>query len=316
MNDFNEMAIFAVVVGTGSFTRAAEKLKLPKSTISRKISQLESRVGVRLINRTTRNLKATEVGKLYYEHCVRMVEQAEEADRVVHDMQSEPSGLLRISTPLSFGTPFMMANIKSFLEKYPKVDIEVVSDNKMVDMLEQEIDIAMRVGPLTDSSLVTRNFGTARMALCASPEYVARHGMPTTLEDLQRHRCISHPATTWQFRSAEGIKEVKVDPRMISNDLDMVRKMILNGFGIGAAPQILVSEDVKAGRLIHLLPNTPFVERTFYLVYPSRREPPSKVVAFIDHIITASLPVPPWELINEVFKAGEQMNQPEPVSSS
>lgn len=313
MNDFNEMAIFAVVVGTGSFTRAAEKLKLPKSTISRKISQLEKRVGVRLINRTTRNLKATEVGKLYYEHCVRMVEQAEEADRVVSNMQSEPSGLLRISTPLSFGTPFLMKNIKSFLEKYPKVDIEVVSDNKVVDMLEDEIDIAMRVGPLTDSSLVTRNLGTARMALCASPDYIARHGAPNSLEELADHCCISHPATTWHFRCQEGVREIRTTPRMISNDMDMIRKMVLSGFGIGAAPQILVSEDVKAGRLIPLLPKTPFVERTFYLVYPSRREPPSKVVAFIDHIIAASQPIPPWELINDVFRINDQIDQPEPV---
>jgi DNA-binding transcriptional LysR family regulator len=256
MNDLNEMAIFAIVVGTGSFTRAAEKLKLPKSTVSRKISQLEQRVGVRLINRTTRNLKPTEVGKLYYDHCVRLVEQAEEADRVVNNMQAEPSGKLRISTPLSFGTPFMMRHIRSFLEKYPRVDIEVVSDNKIVDMLEEEIDIAMRIGPLSDSSLVTRNLGSARLALVASPDYIARHGVPGTIEELTQHCCVSHPATTWQFRSGQGVREIKISPRMVSNDMDMIRKMALSGFGIGAAPQILVFDDVEAGRLVHLLPDS------------------------------------------------------------
>ncbi len=303
MQDLNEMAIFAVVVGTGSFTKAADKLKLPKSTVSRKISQLEKRVGVRLINRTTRNLKPTEVGKLYYDHCVRLVEQAEEADRAVNNMQSEPSGKLRLSTPLAFSTPFLMRTIQAFLEKYPKVDIEIFSDNKIVDMLEHEIDVAMRVGPLSDSSLVTRNLGSARLALVASPDYVAQYGAPSSIEELSEHRCISHPSVPWKFKVGQSINDVHLKPRMISNDMDMIRKMALNGFGIGAVPQILVSDDVLEGRLVHLLPQTPFFERTFYLVYPSRKELPSKVSAFIEHILDATRPVPPWELISEVFRS-------------
>ncbi len=302
MQDLNEMAIFAVVVGSGSFTRAADKLKLPKSTVSRKVSQLEKRVGVRLINRTTRNLKPTETGKLYYQHCVRMLEQAEEADRVVNNMQAEPSGLLRISTPLSFGTPFFVSTIKSFLEHYPKVDIEIISDDKQLDMLDEEIDIAFRIGPLSDSSLVTRNLGTARLSLCASPEYLGKHGAPRNLDDLQNHICISHPAAPWMFSGTNGQhQEVEVKSRMIANDMEMIKNMVIEGLGIGAAPQILIAEDVKAGRLVTLLPETPFVERTFYLVYPSRREPPSKVTAFTDFIFSNCQPVPPWEALGDMF---------------
>ncbi len=303
MQDLNEMAIFAVVVGSGSFTKAADKLKLPKSTVSRKVSQLEKRVGVRLINRTTRNLKPTETGKLYYQHCVSMLEQAEEADRVVNNMQAEPSGLLRISTPLAFGTPFFVHTIKSFLTLYPKVDIEIISDDKSLDMLDEEIDIAFRVGPLSDSSLVTRNLGTARLSLCASPEYLGKNGSPRNLEDLHHHICISHPASPWLFSAANGQQiEVNVKSRMIANDMEMIKNMTLEGLGIGAAPQILISEDVKAGRLVTLLPETPFVERTFYLVYPSRREPPSKVTAFTDFIFSSCQPVPPWEALTDGFK--------------
>ncbi len=302
MQDLNEMAIFAVVVGSGSFTKAADKLKLPKSTVSRKVSQLEKRVGVRLINRTTRNLKPTETGKMYYQHCVRMLEQAEEADRVVNNMQAEPSGLLRISTPLAFATPFFVNTIKGFLELYPKVDIEIVSDDKHLDMLESEIDIAFRVGPLSDSSLVTRNLGTARLSLVASPEYLGKQGAPRNLDDLNNHVCIAHPAAPWVFTGPNGQPvEVDIKSRMIANDMEMIKNMTIAGLGIGAAPQILISDDVKAGRLVTLLPETPFMERTFYLVYPSRREPPSKVTAFTDFIFSNCQPVPPWETLVDVF---------------
>lgn len=317
MQDLNEMAIFAVVVGSGSFTKAADKLKLPKSTVSRKVSQLEKRIGVRLINRTTRNLKPTETGKLYYEHCVRMVEQAEEADRVVNNMQAEPSGLLRISTPLSFGTPFFISTIKRFMETYPKVNVEIVADDKSVDMLDLEIDMAFRVGPLSDSSLVTRNLGTARLSLCASPAYLAKNGAPKNLDDLKNHTCICYPGAPWTFIGNQGQPvEVDVGPRMTANDMVMIKNMILEGFGIGAAPQILISEDVRAGRLIPLLPDTPFQERTFYLVYPSRREPPSKVVAFTEFIFKSCQPMPPWEMLSEVFKpdSSSERNRTKTVS--
>lgn len=309
MQDLNEMAIFAVVVDSGSFTKAAEKLKLPKSTVSRKVSQLERRVGVRLINRTTRNLKPTETGKVYHQHCLKMLEQAEEADRVVNNMQSEPSGLLRISTPLAFGTPFFISTIKSFLDQYPKVNIEIVADNKSLDMLDEEIDIAFRIGPLADSSLVTRNLGTARLSLCASPDYLAKHGQPKSLEDLDNHTCISHPASPWIFNRTGQEVEIEPRARMTANDMEMIKNMALEGMGIAAAPQILISEDIREGRLVTLLPDMPFVERTFYLVYPSRREPPSKVVAFTEFIFSNCQPIPPWESLNGLFNVNPSIRR-------
>lgn len=293
MQDLNEMAIFAIVVGSGSFTKAAAKLKLPKSTVSRKVSQLEKRIGVRLINRTTRNLKPTETGKLYFSQCQKMLEQAEEADRIVTNMQSEPSGLLRISTPLAFGTPFFIDVIKQFLEKYPKVNVEIVSDNKQVDMLEQEVDIAFRIGPLSDSSLIARNIGTARLSLCASPKYIAKYGEPESIQDLEKHTCISHPVSPWTFQTNHGKVEFSPRSRMIANDMEMIRQMVREGFGIGAVPQILISEDLNNKSLVKVLPEISFQERTFYLVYPSRREPPSKVVAFTDFIFAHCQPIPP-----------------------
>lgn len=301
MQDLNEMAIFAVVVSSGSFTKAAEKLKLPKSTVSRKVSQLEKRVGVRLINRTTRNLKPTETGKLYYSQCLKMLEQAEEADRIVNNMQAEPSGLLRISTPLAFGTPFFISAIKQFLELYPKVNIEIIADNKQIDLLEQEVDIAFRIGPLSDSSLIARNLGTARLSLCATPEYLQINGIPRSIKDLEHHICITHPTAPWVFQTANGPSAFYPPSRMIANDMEMIRKMVKEGFGIGAVPQILISDELRDKSLTTLLPDMPFQERTFYLVYPSRREPPSKVVAFTDFIFSNCQPVAPWEMLNDTF---------------
>lgn len=303
MQDLNEMAIFAVVVGSGSFTKAADKLKLPKSTVSRKVSQLEKRVGVRLINRTTRNLKPTETGKLYYQSCIKMLEQAEEADRVVNNMQAEPSGLLRISTPLAFGIPFFVSIMKQFARKYPKVNLEIISDNKSLDMLDEEIDIAFRIGPLTDSSLVTRNLGTARLSLCATPEYLAEYGVPKSFDDLNKHTCITHPDAPWTFLTKEGREElIDVQSRMVANDMEMIRMLVLDSFGIGAVPQLLIADDVRSGKLKLLLQDTPFWERTFYMVYPSRREPPSKVVAFTEFML-AHCHNPPWEQLSHVFSA-------------
>jgi len=290
------MAIFAIVVNTGSFTKAADKLKLPKSTVSRKVSQLEKRVGVRLINRTTRNLKPTETGKLYYSQCLKMLEQAEEADRIVSNMQSEPSGLLRISTPLSFGTPFFISVIKRFLDKYPKVNIEIIADDKQVDLLEHEVDIAFRIGPLSDSSLIARNIGTARLSLCATPGYLAKYGAPKSIQELDQHTCISHPVAPWVFQTPSGVTEFHPSSRMIANDMEMIRKMVKQGFGIGAVPQILISDDLQDNSLVSVLPELLFQERTFYVVYPSRREPPSKVVAFTDYIFSNCQPIAPWEI--------------------
>lgn len=317
MQDLNEMAIFAIVVNTGSFTKAADKLKLPKSTVSRKVSQLEKRVGVRLINRTTRNLKPTETGKLYYSQCLKMLEQAEEADRIVSNMQSEPSGLLRISTPLSFGTPFFIKVIKRFLDKYPKVNIEIIADNKQVDLLEHEVDIAFRIGPLSDSSLIARNIGTARLSLCATPEYLAKHGEPKSIQDLEKHTCISHPVSPWIFQTSSGNIEFQPSSRMIANDMEMIRKMVNQGFGIGAVPQILISDDLNDKSLIPVLPEFPFQDRTFYLVYPSRREPPSKVVAFTDFIFSNCQPIAPWEIssLNNVSRVSSAVSLNKPAAN-
>lgn len=296
MQDLNEMAIFAKVVEAGSFTRAADKMGLPKSTVSRKISQLEDRLGVRLLNRTTRVLKPTETGKAYYSHCSKMIEEADEADRVITKMQAEPTGLLRVSAPLSFGVVFLQEAIDEFLYRHPQVNIEIVLDNRNLDLVDDEIDVAFRVGPLVDSSLVARGLGPARLVLCASPEYIKKHGVPERPSDLYKHKIIKHPVPAWEMEGPKGIEYVDAPARLVINDMLLIKNMALRGVGIGSVPLSMAQEEVMAGALVPVLTDYPLTQKEFFLVYPSRRQSPSKVVAFIDFIVERCRPRAPWDV--------------------
>lgn len=294
MQDLNEMAIFAKVVEAGSFTKAADRMGLPKSTVSRKISQLEERLDVRLLNRTTRVLKPTETGKIYYQHCSKMLEEAEEADRAITKMQAEPTGLLRISAPLSFGEKFLQEALDIFLSKHPQVSIDLVLDNKNLDLVVDEIDVAFRVGPLADSSLVARKLGPAQMVLCASQSYLDEHGTPAKPSDLYQHVLIKHPVAHLELEGPNGIEYIDAQARVVANDMVFIKNMVKRGLGIGGVPLAIAEDELRAGELIPVLTHYPFVTREFYLVYPSRRQLPSKVVAFIDFIMEHCLEHLPW----------------------
>lgn len=295
MIDYNEMAIFAKVVDAGSYTRAADKLGLPKSTVSRKITQLEERLGVRLLHRTTRAIKPTEIGKAYYNHCSQMVSEAEEAQRSIHQLQAEPSGLLRITAPVSFGAAFLAESVQTFLTQHPQVKVDVILDNKVLDLVEDEIDVAFRVGPMSDSSLVARNLGTIRLILCASPAYVKKHGAPRNISDLGKHSCIMHNNIPWQLQGPNGRVDAEVEARLLMNDMEMTKRMLMIGYGIGLMPITMAYDEIERGQLVQILPDYHFPDRDIYLVYHSRRQLPTKVVAFIDFVMARCKPVAPWE---------------------
>ncbi len=294
MQDLNEMAIFAKVVEAGSFTKAADRMGLPKSTVSRKISQLEERLDVRLLNRTTRVLKPTETGKLYYQHCSKMLEEAEEADRAITKMQAEPTGVLRISAPLSFGEKFLQEALHTFLSKHPQISVDLVLDNKNLDLVVDEIDVAFRVGPLADSSLVARKLGPAQMVLLASKAYADREGLPLKPSDLYQHVLIKHPVAHLELEGPNGIEYIDSPAKMVANDMVFIKNMVKRGLGIGGVPLAIAEDELRSGELIPVLAGFPFVTREFYLVYPSRRQLPSKVVAFIDFVMEHCLEQLPW----------------------
>ncbi len=295
--DYNEMAIFAKVVDAGSYTRAADKLGLPKSTVSRKISQLEERLGVRLLHRTTRAIKPTETGRAYYQHCAQIVAEAEEAQRAIHQFQSEPSGALRITAPVVFGAGFLVDIVQAFLDRYPQVRMDILLDNKVLDLVEEDIDVAFRIGPMVDSSLVARSLGSVRPIMCASPAYLRAHGTPRTPDDLNRHVCVRHSNAPWHLEGVDGSRfELEVPGRLMANDITMTKNLMLQGYGIGLLPVTMAHEEIGRGQLVQVLPAWHFPDREVHLVYHSRRQLPSKVTAFIDFVLARCKPVAPWEL--------------------
>lgn len=301
MFDLNEMAIFAQVVETGSFTAAAEKLGLPKSSISRKVSQLEERVGVRLLNRTTRQIRLTEMGRQYYQYCARISEQAEEADRLIHNLQAEPSGRLTISAPTGVGTPFLGELISDFLERYPKVSIEIRLENHIVDLISEEVDVAFRVGQLQDSSIIARPLGVGSMILCASQGYANRYGIPQHPQELADHKFIHIDSSPLILKSEDYSIEIPV--RLINNDLRFNVDLVLSDFGIAPIPAMLCAEHLQSGAMVPVFPEFPLHNLTLYLVYASRKQLATKITTFVEYVLERCTPTPPWELIAEEVSA-------------
>jgi DNA-binding transcriptional LysR family regulator len=282
--DLNELLVFAKVVQAGSFTAAARGLRMPKSTVSRKVSELEERVGSQLLQRTTRQLRLTDVGKAYYEHCARIVAEAEQAELAVTRMQSAPHGLLRVTAPLTFS--ILGPIVAEFLRRYPEVQVEMVCTDRAVDLVDEGFDLAVRAGKLADSSLIARRLGSFERVVVASPGYLQARSSPKAPRDLEKHDCLlfgaAQSATHWTLRSGSKSVEVPVSTRLAVNEPDMLRAMALAGAGIALLPNISCVEDVTAGRLLHLLPDWTSSETPVHAVYPSSRHHSPKVMAFVE----------------------------------
>jgi len=294
--ELNEMGLFATVVDQGSFTKAANKLGMPKSTVSRHISQLEERLGARLLNRTTRQLKPTEVGKLYFQHCQRIVEEAEQAQDVIQKMQAEPSGLLRITMPLAFGLNFIQDLIHDFLALYPKIKVELYFDNKNLDILDEELDVALRIGTLPDSTMIARHIGATGLVLCATPEYLTKNGTPQTPEDLAQHQLIRHAIPPMVLYKDQKEIAYTANDRLVLNDMQLCLQMTLKNMGIGMVPKMLAVDEIEEGRLVEVLPDYDGPEKDIFLVYASRRQQAAKVLAFINFAMQRIKEEAPWSL--------------------
>lgn len=288
MMDLNELAIFAKVVEAGGFTAAADALGLPKSTVSRKVSQLESRLGVRLLQRTTRKVKPTELGAAYFERCARILAEAEEAERSVSQEQETPRGLLRVSAPVETGTAPLGALMAEYLELFPQVQLEMDLSNRMVDLVEEGYDIAIRAGNLPDSSLVARRLGTARFIVSASPAYLEQHGRPETPDDLKRHHCLLYgrggQGFTFRFQGPNVLASVHLHGRFVANNHDVLRNAAQTGLGVAIMPNNLCIQAIRDGSLVSLLNGWNLPEHGIYAVYPSPRHLTPKVRSFVDFL--------------------------------
>jgi DNA-binding transcriptional LysR family regulator len=284
--DLNELLVFARVVQAGSFTEAARGLQMPKSTVSRKVSELEERVGAQLLQRTTRKLHLTEVGRAYYEHCARIVAEAEAAEQSVTRMQAVPHGLLRVTAPLTFS--HLGPLVAEFMKSYPEVQLDLVCTDRTVDLVGEGFDLAIRAGRLADSSFIARRLGVIERLVVAAPSYIKARGAPRSPKELEKHDCLLFGAgregNVWSLNAGSRSVEVQVRARFVVNEPDMLRAVTLAGAGVALLPNIHCSSDIAAGRLQRILPDWGSPGAPVHVIYPSARHHSPKVMAFVDFL--------------------------------
>jgi DNA-binding transcriptional LysR family regulator len=282
--DLNEMLIFTRVVQGSSFTAAAQLLGMPKSSVSRKVSELEDRLGARLLQRTTRKLGLTDVGRVYYERCARIIGEIEEADQAVGSMQAAPCGPLRVTAPLSFG--MLGPIVAEYLRRYPSVQLELVCTDRRVDLVEEGFDVAIRAGQLDDSTLVARNLGAIERVLVATPAYLKSKGTPKTPAELTPHSCISFgpggAPTVWTLFAGDKKTEVRITSRLSVNDLELMLDVVRSGAGIALMPKFICAEDLRAGKLRQILRDYCSAATPVHALYPTTRHLSPKVLAFVE----------------------------------
>jgi DNA-binding transcriptional LysR family regulator len=289
MDTLEGMRVYACVVDAGSFSEAARRLGISKALASKYVGQLEQRLGVCLLNRTTRKLTPTEVGTAYYARCARIVGEVEELEGSLHADYVTPRGHLRIAGPRIFGEDALVGCVTAFLEKHVAVTVDLVLEERTVDIVAEGFDLAVRIGELADARLIARRITSYRYVLCASPNYLARAGAPATPDALAGHACIVNstisPTNHWQFVVEGERRSVAVRPRIRVNCARPVRDLALAGHGIGLCLLPTVDEDIAAGRLVRLLDAFEAYDRTVYAVYPHSRHVAGKVRAFLDHLV-------------------------------
>lgn len=283
---------FARVVEARSFTGAAARLGVSKSVVSQRVSELEERFRVRLLNRTTRKLSLTPEGLAVYQQCARLLVAAEDALDVVDSAGDTPSGTLRLEGPTAFSEDHLLQPIATYLARHDNVRVELVTRDRRSDLIADGIDLALRISPdLADSSLIARKVGNDRTVICASPEYLARKGEPRTPEDLLQHDCILYSVLKvsheWRFKGPDGEPiSVPVTGRFAAESGSMLRRAALDGIGLCVMPRFMISFDLTAGRLRTVLDEAfASIDLGVYAIYPAARRPPLKVRAFVDVLV-------------------------------
>ncbi|RKH66769.1 LysR family transcriptional regulator [Corallococcus llansteffanensis] len=293
----DDMLLFAEVVTTGGITSAAERLGLRKSTVSRRLSALEERLGIRLLERNTRRLRLTEAGREYHAHCARLVAEAREVNATLSESRGTPQGTLRIAT-LSLLGELLTPVIAELLLRQPRLRVEVSLAQTHVDLVAEEYDLALRTGPLADSSLVARRLGRVRTGCYASPAYLSRHGTPQSPEELQAHECVllAEPGSdeVWFFGEGKAARIVPVTGRLRVPSVRAGQAAARAGLGIVRLPASLVADDVRAGLLVPVLASVTPPGLPLFAVYPSSRQLPLKVRAFLDLLSERGESLP-WE---------------------
>ena len=292
MDRLTEMEAFATVVDQGGFTDAARKMGISKSAVSKHVSSLESRLGARLLNRTTRRVSPTEIGLAYYDRARRVLNDAGEADALVSSMQSAPSGLLRISVATDFGVNHMSPILGDFLADYPDITVNMVLNNRYVELISEGFDLAIRIGEMEDSSLRARKLTETTKRLIAAPSYFEQYGRPEKIDDLNEHKLLHYSnqsaGNVWKLTAPSGEKrQVRTQGWLTVNDGQSLLNACVSGLGIAYLPSFLYADALKDGLVEEAMPGLPTESQGIYAVYPPGRYTQPKVRTFIDFLVEA-----------------------------
>jgi DNA-binding transcriptional LysR family regulator len=297
MTSISDFDIFARVARTGNMSQAGREMRLSPAVVSKRISMLEDKLGVRLFQRTTRQLTLTETGEGYFKRVVDILNLVEEAEDFVARRNTTPRGILKVSAPTTFSRLHIMPKLPSFLEAYPEIELDFHLTDNYSDIIREGFDVAIRIGALQDSSLVARKLSPETRVLCASPKYCRDSGEPTTLKDLDRHICLAAGAQeVWQLEGPDGRHQLRPNGSIKSNSAELIREALLSGLGIGLRSIWEVGEELRNGRLKILLPQYRGSSQVaIHALYPSRDFVPAKVSVFIDFLASHFTSKPYWE---------------------
>ena len=289
--------MFSAVVDASSFVAAADSLGMSKAAVSRYVSELEQRLGVRLMHRTTRKLSLTPEGEVFLARCRDILASIESSEAEISTRSVTASGLLKVSVPVSFGIRHLAPLWSEFLSDHPQVTLDVQLADRVIDLVDEGFDLAVRIARLPDSSLISRQLASTRLVLCAAPSYLKRRGTPAHPSELAQHDVLGYSLMAmgdqWQFTGPEGPVSVKVRPRMWTNNGDSCVAAALQGSGIQLQPTFLIDDELASGQLVEILPQFRSVELGIYAVYPSRKFVLPKVRAMIEFLAN-ELGQAPW----------------------
>lgn len=288
MSQLQDMRIFAETVDAHSFTAAADRLGLSKQFVSKRIAALEQRLGARLLVRSTRKLRVTDLGLAYHEHTRRILQEVDAAEQMVTSQTATPRGVLRLSAPMTFATMHLGALIPAFMQRHPEVSVELELNDRMVDLIDEGYDMAVRIGALADSNLVARRITTVQLITCASPNYLRQHGVPAEPKELATHACLLYGHARrgeWAFRLGARTRKVAVSGPMRSNNGEMLRDAAIAGLGVIILPDFIVAAALADGRLVEVLEKFRPAAFAAYAVYPQHRQSSLLVHAFSDFLV-------------------------------
>lgn len=301
MERLEEMMTFAKVVETRSFSAAAQALATSKSLVSKQIGNLESALGVRLLNRTTRRMSLTEIGAAYYEHCARIAQEIDAATQTVTQLQAEPRGVLRITSPVIFASLHLAPAVTTFLRRYENVELELNASDRIIDIVDEGYDLAIRITDHPTPTMVARKIAPVHWVTCASPAYLERYGTPQTPQELNKHYCLLYqgmPSLPSGWRYQVGNREISLQPggKCRVNNSEVLLQLALDGMGIVLFPTYVLGQYLRSGRLVQILPDSIANAGTaLYATYQPNRYMQPKVRAFIDHLMEHFGSEPDWD---------------------